>query len=88
MTEVVVLGAGYAGLRTVRELHSTSGVHITLIDRNTYHYEATALHTVAIGTNESDHVTFDIRRAIPSDVDFKQDTVTNIDIESKKIPRI
>ena len=40
MTEVVVLGAGYAGLKTVRDLQKQVGdVNITLIDRNSYHYE-------------------------------------------------
>ncbi|MGV0168362.1 NAD(P)/FAD-dependent oxidoreductase [Furfurilactobacillus sp. WILCCON 0119] len=84
MTEVIVLGAGYAGLRTVHELHNAN-VHITLIDRNAYHYEATALHTVAIGTNEPDHITFDIARALPSGVTFKQDTVTKIDVDHKQV---
>ncbi|MCF6161341.1 MAG: NAD(P)/FAD-dependent oxidoreductase [Furfurilactobacillus sp.] len=85
MTEVVVLGAGYAGLRTVRELSGTPNVHVTLIDRNSYHYEATALHTVAIGTNEANHITFDIRKAIPKEVTFKQDNVTRIDPQDKTV---
>ena len=42
MKEVLVLGAGYAGLKTVRNLQKESGdFHITLVDMNDYHYEAT-----------------------------------------------
>ena len=46
MKEVVVLGAGYAGLKTVVLLQKKlkTNVHITLVDRNNYHYEATDLH--------------------------------------------
>ncbi|GAB6092951.1 NAD(P)/FAD-dependent oxidoreductase [Furfurilactobacillus curtus] len=85
MTEVVVLGAGYAGLRAIRELHGMPNVHLTLINRDPYHYEATALHTVAIGTNEPDHITFDIKQALPEDVTFTVATVTKIDVEAKTI---
>lgn len=41
MQEVLVLGAGYAGLKAVRQLQKQKDdFHITLIDRNSYHYEA------------------------------------------------
>lgn len=44
---VVILGAGYAGLKTLRELQKgAKDVEITLVDRNNYHYEATDLHEV------------------------------------------
>lgn len=35
MQEILVLGAGYAGLKTVRSLQKQAGdFHITLVDRN------------------------------------------------------
>ena len=42
MKEVLVLGAGYAGLKAVRNLQKEVGdnAHITLVDMNDYHYEA------------------------------------------------
>ncbi|HJA22470.1 MAG TPA: NAD(P)/FAD-dependent oxidoreductase, partial [Candidatus Limosilactobacillus intestinipullorum] len=42
MKKIVVLGAGYAGLKTVVELQKKlkGQVEITLVDQNDYHYEA------------------------------------------------
>ena len=51
MKKIVVLGAGYAGLKTVVELQKKlkGQVEITLVDQNDYHYEATYLHEVSSG---------------------------------------
>lgn len=68
MQEVLVLGAGYAGLKTVRQLQKQSGdFHITLVDRNDYHYEATELHEVASGSQPKDKITFPIADVINKD---------------------
>ncbi|MGT2832864.1 NAD(P)/FAD-dependent oxidoreductase [Streptococcus halotolerans] len=87
MTEVVVLGAGYAGLKTVRDLQKQSGdFHITLIDRNSYHYEATELHEIASGTHQPDKITFPIVDAIDTKkVTFLQDKVEKVDCDAKTI---
>ncbi|MDG3142484.1 NAD(P)/FAD-dependent oxidoreductase [Streptococcus suis] len=87
MTEVVVLGAGYAGLKTVRDLQKQVGdVNITLIDRNSYHYEATELHEVASGTHSADKISFPIVDAVDtSKVSVLQDTVTSINCDEKTV---
>lgn len=47
MKEIVILGAGYAGLSALKKLQKKGeGIHITLVDRNDYHYEATELHAL------------------------------------------
>ena len=62
MKEVVVLGAGYAGLKTVVLLQKKlkTNVHITLVDRNDYHCEATDLHEAAAGTQSASRITYPI----------------------------
>lgn len=62
MKKVVVLGAGYAGLKTVVELQKKcqGEVEITLVDENSYHYEATDLHEVASGNLPASKITFPI----------------------------
>ncbi|MGT2623872.1 NAD(P)/FAD-dependent oxidoreductase [Streptococcus thoraltensis] len=87
MTEVVVLGAGYAGLKTVRDLQKQSGdFNITLIDRNSYHYEATELHEVASGSHHADKISFPIVDVIDTKkVTFLQDNVEKIDCDAKTI---
>lgn len=87
MTEVVVLGAGYAGLKTVRDLQKQSGdFHITLIDRNTYHYEATELHEVASGTHHADKISFPIVDVVDTKkVTVVQDSVTEVNCDEKTV---
>ena len=51
MKTVVVLGAGFAGLKTVVALQKKfrEQVKIILVDRNPYHYETIRLYDVATG---------------------------------------
>ena len=37
MKKVVIIGDGYAGIYALQELSKNKNIHITLIDRNTYH---------------------------------------------------
>ena len=85
MKEIVILGAGYAGLRAARELRGLPGARITLVNRHAFHYESTELHTVAAGTREPEVISFDIRQSMGPTVEFKQDSVTRIDLEQKKV---
>lgn len=55
--EIVILGAGYAGLRTVIELDKlrcerTNPVRVTLVDRNPYHQIVQELHLTATNATE------------------------------------
>lgn len=87
MQEVLVLGAGYAGLKTVRQLQKQSGdFHITLVDRNEYHYEATELHEVASGSQPKEKISFSIKDVInPKKVTFIQDDVVKVNPESNTV---
>ncbi|KAF1295608.1 NADH dehydrogenase [Enterococcus sp. JM4C] len=87
MKEIVILGAGYAGLRTLRELQkSKEEFHITLVDQNTYHFEATDLHEVAAGTQPKEKITYPIKDVVnPEKTTFIQATVTKIDRDSQKV---
>lgn len=64
MMEVLILGAGYAGLRALRELQLHHDIKITLVDRNDYHYEATNLHEVAAGTQPAEAITYPIEEVV------------------------
>ena len=57
MKEIAILGAGYAGLRALHVLQkSGADIHISLVDRNDYHYESTSLHEVAAGTQPDEKI--------------------------------
>ncbi len=81
MKEVVILGAGYAGLRALHVLQGAKGdFHITLIDKNDYHYDATDLHEVAAGTQPRDRICYPINDVVrPQKTTFVQKEVASID---------
>lgn len=86
MKRIVVLGAGYAGLRAAKELVSLKAeAEIILINKNDYHYESTQLHEVAVGTKNPNDITFKIRDIISPKIKFIQDEVTKIDRSHKKV---
>lgn len=87
MKEVVILGAGYAGLRALHVLQaSKEAFHITLVDRHSYHYESTSLHEVAAGTQSKEKITYDIQDVVDSQkTTFLEDEVTKINRDSKTV---
>lgn len=87
MKEIVILGAGYAGLRALHMLQkSGADIHITLVDRNDYHYEATSLHEVAAGTQPVNKICYDIKDVVKEKMTtFVMDTVEKIDADAKEV---
>lgn len=87
MKNVTILGAGYAGLRTLRELQkSKEDFSITLVDRNRYHFESTDLHEVAAGTQPWEKITYEISDVVdPAKTTFIQDDVLKIDPEKQEV---
>ncbi|WP_386085442.1 NAD(P)/FAD-dependent oxidoreductase [Weissella cibaria] len=82
-TNVVILGAGYAGLMALKVLQKradASFMSITLVDQNPYHYEATDLHEVALGALTADRITYPIADVVnPEMTEFIEDRVTKVD---------
>ncbi|KFN89459.1 NADH dehydrogenase [Tetragenococcus muriaticus PMC-11-5] len=86
MKEVAILGAGYAGLRTLRELQKQDNLHITLVDRNDYHYEATDLHEVAAGNQPKEKIIYPIDDVVDEKITtFIQDEVVTINSEQQTV---
>ncbi|OYQ66882.1 NAD(P)/FAD-dependent oxidoreductase [Aerococcus sp. 1KP-2016] len=87
MNEVVILGAGYAGLRALKKLQGNNGdFHITLVDKNPYHFEATDLHEVAAGTQPREKITYEIEAVVdPKKTTFKQAEVAKIDRANSEV---
>ncbi|MGO2082844.1 NAD(P)/FAD-dependent oxidoreductase [Vagococcus sp.] len=85
--KVVVLGAGYAGLKVVKQLQKKNlDLDIILVNKNNYHYESTQLHEVAAGTEPARKICFDVETVADKDkVMFIQDTVTKINREEQTV---
>ena len=88
MKKIVVLGAGYAGIKTVVKLQKKmkNEVEITLVDRNSYHYETTRLPDVATGENSYTQISYEINDVIKKSMTtFIQDEVVKINPEEKTV---
>lgn len=85
--KVVILGAGYAGLSTLKILQKRGNdIEITLIDRNDYHYEATDFHEVAAGAVTRNKITYPIMDVVDKKkTQFIQGTVSSIDRANKQV---
>lgn len=87
MKKIVILGAGYAGLKTVVELQKkvAKTAEITLVEQNGYHYEATSLHEVAAGNVAPEHISFGIREVLSPAVKLIKDRVVKVDPDAKQV---
>ncbi|MGX7264369.1 NAD(P)/FAD-dependent oxidoreductase [Enterococcus crotali] len=84
---VVILGAGYAGLRALHELQKgNNDLKITLVDQNDYHFEATDIHEVAAGIQTSERITYPIKDVVKAAcTTFVQGRVEKIDSENQLV---
>jgi NADH dehydrogenase len=87
--KIVVLGAGYAGLKTTRELTkllAPEEAEIVLVNKHNYHYETTWLHEVAAGTINPNQARFMISDVIhPNRVRLIYDSVSKVDQENQRV---
>ncbi|WP_100486686.1 NAD(P)/FAD-dependent oxidoreductase [Sporolactobacillus pectinivorans] len=85
--KIVILGAGYGGLRALKKLQDMHpDVDLVIINRNDYHCEATLLHEVAAGTTEAEGICYPINYVIDrKQTLFIQDTVLGVDQKAKKV---
>ena len=86
--KIVVLGAGYGDdydCSSAKAL-SVNEAEITLVNNNSYHYQATWLHESAAGTLQDEKICLDIQDVIDTNkVNFVQDTVVEIKAAEKRI---
>ena len=88
MKTIVVLGAGYAGLKTVialqKKLHKE--VKIILVDQNPYHYETMRLYEVASGSYPYTRISYQLSDVLDKDMtELIVDRVEKINIKEKNV---
>lgn len=87
--KIVILGAGYGGLITSRQLEKTlrSGeAEVTLINKHDYHYISTQLHKTGAGTASDDKITLHIPELLKTNkIHFKKGTVQSVDFQTNKV---
>lgn len=86
---IVIIGAGYAGLTAAFRLQKQSSkaeTTITLISKHDYHYQTTWLHRNAVGSLPAKKTKFTLHSLLDTErVRIVTDIVEHIDIEKKRI---
>ncbi|MGG0720270.1 NAD(P)/FAD-dependent oxidoreductase [Robertmurraya massiliosenegalensis] len=87
--KVIILGAGYGGIITSRELENTLNngeAEVTLINKHDYHYISTQLHKTGAGTALDDKVALHIPDLLKKNiVNFKKGIVHHVDFTNKTV---
>ncbi len=85
-SRIIVIGAGFAGLRAIQKLAKVNA-DIILIDRNNYHTFIPLLYQVAAGFVPPETVTYPLRKSLRSiaNARFIQGKVQKIDFAAKVV---
>jgi NADH dehydrogenase len=87
--QIVVAGAGYAGLhvalRLTAKLRNNSAVELTLVDRHDYHQVLTELPRVAGGTRAADAVRIPLQDTLSERVRFVQAEINGFDLAGRRL---
>jgi NADH dehydrogenase len=87
--QIVVAGAGYAGLhvalRLTAKLRNNPNIELTLVDRHDYHQVITELPRVAGGTRAADAVRIPLRDMLAERVRFVQTEINGFDLAGRRL---
>ncbi|MCG8573415.1 MAG: NAD(P)/FAD-dependent oxidoreductase [Flavobacteriales bacterium] len=86
LPRVVIIGAGFAGLKLARQI-DTSSYQVVLIDKNNYHTFQPLLYQVASAGLEPDSIAYPIRKILArkKNTYFRMTEVKEIDQKGKKV---
>jgi NADH:quinone reductase (non-electrogenic) len=84
--QVVVIGAGFAGLSAARHL-SGHGMSVTIVDRNNFHTFQPLLYQIATAGLDVSDVAYPVRTTMRNkrDVRFRHGKVASVDLEDRQV---
>ncbi len=88
MKKVVIIGAGYGGLRVIEKLAKQPNLDITLIDANPYHYMQTEAYGYIAGKFDICDITVDIKSwcsGFSKYIKFINEEALNIDTKDQTV---
>ena len=85
--KVVILGAGFGGLKLARKLNNKAGFEVTLIDRFNFHQFQPLFYQVATASLDASNISFPLRKAFQhsKNVRLRLATVQSISVAEKKV---
>ncbi len=77
---IIIIGAGFAGLKLARELNNHPNYTITLIDKNNYHQFQPLFYQVAMAQLDASNISFPLRSIFQKskNLSIRVATVTNV----------
>ncbi|MFZ4105061.1 NAD(P)/FAD-dependent oxidoreductase [Flavobacterium sp.] len=84
---IVIIGAGFAGLKLARRLNNNPNYTITLIDKNNYHQFQPLFYQVAMANLDASNISFPLRNIFEKskNVRIRVATVTNINTKTNEV---
>jgi NADH:ubiquinone reductase (H+-translocating) len=84
---IVIIGAGFAGLKLARTLNNHSHYSIILIDKNNYHQFQPLFYQVAMANLDASNISFPLRTIFQKskNVTIRVATVSNINAEKNSV---
>jgi NADH:ubiquinone reductase (H+-translocating) len=87
---IIIIGAGFAGLKIARSLNNHPHYRITLIDKNNYHQFQPLFYQVAMANLDASNISFPLRNifAKSKNVHVRVTTVTNINAKLNEVETV
>lgn len=84
---VVIVGAGFAGIRLARKLNNREGFKITLVDKFNYHQFQPLFYQVATAALDASNISFPLRKAFhkSNNVHIRMEELKQVSITEQKI---
>ncbi len=85
--EIVIIGGGFGGINLAKKLANTTGIHVTLVDKNNYNFFPPLLYQVATGFLEVSNISYPFRKLFhhKKNVSFRMGELIKILPEENKI---
>jgi NADH:ubiquinone reductase (H+-translocating) len=85
--QIVIIGAGFAGLQLARKLSNKKGINVLLLDKNNYHQFQPLFYQVATAGLDASNISFPIRKVFQNctNVQFRIASVQSIDSNTNTI---
>ena len=87
MTQVLIIGGGYGGLRAIETLSKYQDIAVTLVDKNPYHYLQTEAYGYIAGKFDIHDIAIDLHTWCLGfeRVEFVEQEIENLDIKNKEV---
>lgn len=87
MKKVVIVGGGFAGIQLIKKLSKDKRFHITLVDKNNYHFFPPLLYQVSTAFIEPSSISYPFRRLFQEkdNLRFHMGTLVNVNPQANTI---